>query len=454
MKKYDVIIIGAGPAGIVTGVTAKNQFPDKSMLLIGEEEKGLVPCGIPYIFYDLNSVDKNATGPKPFVDAGGVAIADAVVNVNIDNKKIKVKSGNEFSFDKLVFATGSDPVVASFIPGHDLKNVFYIKKSYNYITKLFNKLKNKKNIVVVGGGFIGAEVAEQLAKHSDKKVTIIESEEFCFSKAFSNELSKMGTEQLRKTNLNVYTSTFVDKVLGKDGVVTGVQFQDETIVEADAVIFAIGYKPNSELAEKAGLENNAMGAIIVDNYGRTSRDDIFAVGDCSQTIGYLTGRMDNIMLASTATAEARLLGYSMFGVEIRNHFIGTIGIVSTVINGFTMASAGLNENDAATKNIDLISAEFSDFNRHPETIEDASPLTVKLYVSPFDGSILGGEVWGGKSAGELINTIGLAIQKELAVYDLISLQIGTHPLLTTAPTKHLCIRAAEIAIAKIKGLIE
>ena len=452
MKKYDVVIIGAGPAGIITGVTAKKQHPSKTMLIIREEDKGLVPCGIPYIFHNLNSVDKNVMGPKAFIDLGGEVITNAVIDVNIQEKTVKLKTEEIISFEKLVFATGSKATIASFIPGYDLNNVFYINKSYNYINNLFNELKTKKNIVVVGGGFIGVELAEQLALHSDKNVSLVESEEFCFSKAFSHTLSEIATEELKKTNVNVHTSTLVEKVLGKDGEVSGVKLSNNEEIKADAVIFAIGYKPNIELAKNANMQINSAGAIVVDNYGRTANDDICAVGDCSQTLGFLTGRCDYIMLASTATAEARILGYNIFGITIKNSFTGTIGIFSTEINGLAMAAAGLNEKNAIPSNIDFITSQFSAPDRHPGTISDSSTLTVRLYVCPSDGSILGGEVWGGKSSGEMINTIGLAIQKGLTIYELISFQIGTHPLLTSAPTMPVIIKAAELALHKIQSL--
>jgi len=451
MKKYDVIIIGAGPAGIITGVTVKKQNPCKSILMIREEEKGLVPCGIPYIFHNLKSVDKNMMGPKAFIDLGGEVITDPVIDVNIKGKIITTKSNEQFSFEKLVFATGSKAVTASFIPGYDLKNVFYIKKSYNYINNLFTELKNKNNIVVVGGGFIGAEMAEQLASHNDKNISLIESEELCFSKAFSVELSKIATEALQESKVNVQVSTQVSEVIGANGIVNAVKLKNGKIIKADAVIFAVGYKPNVEIAKKAGLKINLAGAITVDNY-RQSEEDIYAVGDCSQTTGFLTGRCDHIMLASTATAEARILGYNLFGIKIKHNFAGTIGVFSTKINGLSMAAAGLNEKNAIPSNIDFITSQFSAFDRHPGTIDDSSKLTAKLYVSPADGSILGGEIWGGDSAGEMINIIGLAIQKGVTIYELISFQIGTHPLLTSAPTMPVIIKAAEIALYEIQAM--
>lgn len=450
MKTYDVIIIGAGPAGIITGTTARKNNPEKSMLMLKEEEKGLVPCGIPYIFHSLGDVDKNKMGPKPFIDAGGEVLADAVEEVMMKEKQVRLKSGKTFGFGKLVFATGSLPIVPKFIPGYDLKNVFYIKKSYNYIEHLFNELKNKKNIVIVGGGFIGAEVAEQLALEEGKKVSLVEMEEQCFMRAFSFELSKLATDALRETAVDVYTSTKVEKIKGKSGQVEKVELSNGESLDADAVIMSIGYRPNTELAEKAGFPLNKMGAIVVDNYERTTVKDVCAVGDCSQTIGFLTGNLDNIMLASTATAEARVLGYNLFGIKVKKCFIGTLAVFSTEINGLAMAGAGVNESNAAEANVECISAKFSDVDRHPASFSDTSPLTVKLYVSPSDGHILGGEVWGSKSAGEIINTISLAIQKGVTVYELISYQIGTHPLLTAAPTKAVLIKAAEMAITKIK----
>jgi NADPH-dependent 2,4-dienoyl-CoA reductase/sulfur reductase-like enzyme len=451
MKKYDVIIIGAGPAGIITGATAKKVYPSKTILMLKEEEKGLVPCGIPYVFHALNGVEKNMMGPKPFVDLGGEVLTDKVVDINIKNSTLKTESGQEFAFEKLVFATGSKVMVPTFIPGYDLENVFYIKKSFNYIKNLFDVLQTKKDIVVIGGGFIGAEVAEQLALHEDKNVTLVESEEFCFSKAFSRDLSAIATEALSGTKVKVLTSTKVEKINGTHGSAVSVLLSNDETIVCDAVIMAIGYRPNTELAKKAGLELNKRGAIKVDNYERTEYQNICAVGDCSQTTGFLTGRSDSVMLASTATAEARVLGHNLFGVKIRKTFNGTIAVFSTEINGLSMASAGINESNSKAANIKVVSAMFSDFDTHPAAFKNTAPLTIKLYASPCDGSILGGEVWGGRSAGEIINTVSLAIQKSVSVFELISFQIGSHPLLTSAPTKTILIKAAEKIIEIIEN---
>ncbi len=450
MKKYDVIIIGAGPAGIIAGVTAKKQNPEKEILMITEAPKGLVPCGIPYVFHNLDDVSQNAMGPKPFVDAGGKLLIDTVVSVDVEKHLVETKEGNQYEYDKLVFSTGSQPLVPTFIQGYDLEGIEYIKKNYAYIEKLHKTAKDAKNIVVIGGGFIGAEVAEQMHLEGKATVSLIELEANCFSKAFSSEMAEIATNKLREAGVNVMTSTKVIEFVGENGKVTGVKIEGGEVIPADLVISSVGYKPNTELAKNAGARLNTIGAINVDNYGRTSLDDVYAVGDCAGTKGFITGDEDNIMLASTATAEARIMGYNMFGIRIKRCFSGTLGVFSTKIHNFSMASAGLNDNSAKAANVHYIKAEFSDVDRHPGTLKDTSKLSVRLFASATDGTILGGEVWGGNSAGEIINVISLAIHKKVSVYELISFQVGTHPLLTAAPTKYPLIKAAEGIIMKLQ----
>jgi len=451
MKKYDVIIIGGGPSGIITGVTAKKRHPGKTFLMIKEEEKGLVPCGIPYIFHDLESIDQNQMGPKPFIDAGGEVLVDPVVKVNTEEKFLVTESGKELAYEKLVFATGSSPLIPKFIEGYDLDGVEYIKKSYNYIDVLKAKTDKAKNIVVIGAGFIGVEFSEQLAKHKDKNIYLIEAEPHCLYRAFSIDFAEKADEIVKDAGINLYTGQKAEKIIGENGKVKGVLLSNGSTVEADLVISAIGYVPNCDIAKEAGIEINDRGMIRVDNYLRTSVKDVYAVGDCSQTIGFITGRTDNIMLASTATAEARVLGNNLFCIKLLRHFAGTLSVFSTEINGKVFASAGAIEQTALNANVQYVIGQAQDVDRHPGKLPGAHNLIVKLIVSPENGEIIGGEILGGKSVGEMINTVSLAIQKAVTVYELISFQIGTHPLLTTAPTKYLLIKAAENAIENIKA---
>ncbi len=451
MKKYDVIIIGGGPSGIITGVTAKKQHPEKSFLLIKEEEKELVPCGIPYIFHDLENIEQNQMGPKPFVDAGGEVLIDTVSKVNVEDKTITTESGKEFSFGKLVFGTGSTPIIPKFIEGYDLEGVEYIKKSFKYIDSLKKRLDAAKRIVVIGAGFIGVEISEQLAKFKDKTISLIEAEPHCLYRAFSKDFAEKADEIVKDAGIHLYTGQKVEKIIGENGKAKGVILSNGTTIDADVVICAVGYLPNCHLAKEAGIKLSERGTIRVDNYLRTSAKDIYAVGDCSQTIGFITGQTDNIMLASTATAEARVLGRNLFYIKLLRNFAGTLSVFSTEIHGKVFASAGAIEQTARDADVQFVIGKAQDVDRHPGKLPGVKQLIVKLVVSPKNGAIIGGEILGGKSVGEMINVVSLAIQKAVTVYELISFQIGTHPLLTTAPTKYLLIKAAEDAIEKINA---
>jgi NADH oxidase (H2O2-forming) len=368
-----------------------------------------------------------------------------VVSVNIEEKKVETKSGQSIGYDKLIFATGSKPLIPSFIAGYDLPGVEYIHKSYYSMKALKEKTDAVENIIVIGGGFIGVEVAEQLSK-SGKNVFLVEREAHCLSKAFSEDACLETEKKIIDSGINLYTGRSVEKIVGSSNGVEGVILDDGTELKAGVVIASIGYKPNVGLAKDAGLRLDSNEAIIVDNYLRTGEQDVYAVGDCAGTRGFITGLVNNVMLASTATAEARTLAYNLFSIKIRRNMAGTISVFSTEINGKSFASAGAIEQKAQKANIQYVLGRFQDVDRHPGTFKDTSELRIKLVVSPADGVILGGEICGGKSVGELINVIALAIQKSVTVYELISFQIGTHPLLTGAPTKYALIKAAENAM--------
>ena len=451
MKSYDVVIIGGGPSGIVTGVTAKKTNPEKSFLLIQKHKRGLVPCGIPYIFGALDDISQNEMGPKPFADAGGDVLVDTVTEVDINAKKLRTEGGREIEYGSLVFATGSEPLVPTFIKGHDLEGVEYVKKDFAYMEGLMSRAGAAKRIAIVGAGFIGCEVAEQLVLDGSREVHLIEAEQHCLYRAFSQDFAARADEVMSNVGVRLYTGAKATEIVGSGGRVSGVRLDSGESIEVDMVISAIGYLPNTQLAGSAGLEINDKGAIVKDNYMRTSAPDVYAVGDCSSTSGFITGRTDNIMLASTGTAEARVLGYNLFGIGMLNTFSGTLSVFSTELGGLTFASAGAIEQTAEEANVDYVIGRFTAMDRHPGALPGASKVDIKLIVSPENGEIIGGEILGGKSVGEMINIISLAIQKAVTVYEMVSFQMGTHPLLTPAPTKYVIVKACEAAIGAIRA---
>jgi pyruvate/2-oxoglutarate dehydrogenase complex dihydrolipoamide dehydrogenase (E3) component len=156
------------------------------------------------------------------------------------------------------------------------------------------------------------------------------------------------------------------------------------------------------------------------------------------------------MLASTACAEARVAGLNLYSLSTVRSFKGTIGIYSTNIGESSYGVAGLTEGGARKEGFEIVTGSFTGVDRHPGKLAGAHPQTVKLIVSKECGRILGGEVIGGTSVGELINVIGFIIQGGMTLTDLLVSQIGTQPMLTASPAAYPLIKAAEVIARKMK----
>ena len=438
----DILIIGGGPAASVTAMTAKSNYPDKKITVIKEDQVGLVPCGIPYIFgKTLGDSEKDA------MPCGGKAtgidiLIGKIKDVDIENR-VATSDKYEIRFDKLVFATGSIPFIhQNFKEAIHLKNVFTIEKNKEKIDELKAYLDSKKKVVVVGTGFIGVEMASELSS-VDKEVILVGASSHILNNSFDKELASEAEEILTNQGVRVVQGEAASGMIEKEGVATGLKLCNGTVIEGEVFILATGYQPNTDLAKKAGLKLARYGGIWVDEYMRTRNKDIFAVGDCSGRRDFITRDPSKVMLASTSASEARVAGNSLYKIKFMKGFNGTIAIFSTMIGDTVFASAGVTEAEAEKENIDYIAGTFSGLNRHPSTIPDAQKQSVKLIAMKHSGRIIGGQVVGGKEAGEIINIIGLAIESELTVYSLISLQVATQPLLTAAPTTYPIVKAAE-----------
>lgn len=444
MEKTDVLIIGGGPAGFTCALSAHNTYPQKKITLIRKDKIAIIPCAVPYMISTLEKPEDNILNDKPLINRSVEILIDEVVGFN--EKKALTATGKKIEFEKLVLATGSHPVVPS-IKETELDGVYTIMKNFDFLYKFKKKIKEVNHVVIVGGGFIGFEVADELLK-LNKKVTIVEMMEHCLNLAFDDEFCKLAEDEIKSKGATILTGKKIEEIKGKDQI-SLVVLDDGTKLNTNMVIFSVGYKSNIELAEKLGLTIGESGAIRVDEYLRTSNPDVFAVGDCAEKKDFFSRNPMKLMLASTAMTEGRLAGSNLYNLKVVRKFKGTLGTFSTRFGNLSLGESGLTEKQAKRLGFDYVvgTAEVSD--RHPEKIVDATRLKLKLiFSSPYSHVLLGGQIAGGKSVGEINNILSVLIQKGFTDMEIDTLQIGTHPLLTSSPIAYPIINATVDAILK------
>jgi pyruvate/2-oxoglutarate dehydrogenase complex dihydrolipoamide dehydrogenase (E3) component len=354
-------------------------------------------------------------------------------------------------YERLVLATGTEPVLPP-IKGIEKEGVYTILKSMTAMKALREKVHTAKKVVIVGGGFIGAEFADELCHGADTEIHIVEIMPRLLVTAFDDEFCDQISEVLLKSGVRVHTGRRVESING-DTRIDSVTLDSGEKIAADMALVSIGAKPAGELARKAGLKIVENGSIWVDEYMRTDAEDIFAIGDCAVKRDFFTRKAAPVWLASTATAEARNAGTNIYGIRVLHQIQGTIAAFSTKIGAVSFASAGMTCRTCQKEGFRFVTATAVAPDRHPGTLPGAGELKVKLVFADRSGIILGGQISGGPSVGELINMIALAIQKKVTVRELDMMQIATHPLLTSAPTVHPVINAAHLALAKLRSTV-
>jgi NADH oxidase (H2O2-forming) len=447
--KCDVIIVGGGPAGVITALTAKSVYPAKSVCLVKEIGDSVIPCAIPYMMQTMSSPDQNKMDNQPLENAGIQILVGKVVSTDTNAHTITLESGQTSTYERLVLATGTEAVTLP-IPGVDKEGVFSIRKSLSAMADMRREVEKVKNLIIIGGGFIGAEFADELQQVPERQIHVIEIMPKILFTAFDDEFCDAIERALVESGIHVHTNSRVVSIDG-DRHVQSVTLESGEKIPADLVLVSVGAKPCNELAEKAGLRVVENGSIWVDEYMRTTAEDVFAVGDCAVKRDFFTRRSVPVWLASTATAEARNAGTNLYGIRVLHQIQGTVAAFSTKIGKVSFASTGMTCRTCTKEGFRYVSATASAPDRHPGSLPGAQELKVKLVFADRSGIILGGQMCGGPSVGELVNVVALAIQKKVTVRELDMMQIATHPMLTSAPTVHPLINSAHLALAKLRA---
>jgi len=444
MKKTDVVVIGASAAGLTAALTARRHYPDKQVLVIRAEELVPIPCGIPYAFGLVGTPGKNLIPAADTLAKNGIeAVVDEATAIDRETRTVKTAGGQEIGYDRLVLATGSEPIVPP-IPGADKDHVFRIKKDVAYLESVIEQMEGAQDLCIVGCGFIGVEIAEECRRRwPDLNIHIVEMLTHCLQLVYDEEFCLSAEQVLRQKGISLLLDEKV-KAFEGDGTVTGVSLGSGKTLAADAVILGIGAAANVSLAADAGLEIGPTRGIQVNRYMQTGDPHILACGDCAEKVSFFDGKPSALKLASIATMEARIAGANLFSTRRSN--MGVIGVYSTVLGDCAFASAGLTRAEAQRKGYDVVVGEAESVNRHPGCMPGACSLKVKLLFERGTQIVLGGQVTGAASGGELINTISACIHRRMTADDIATFQTGTHPALTASPIAYQLVNAAEMAI--------
>jgi len=445
MKTYDVVVVGGSAAGLTAAITARRHCADKRILVVRKEKQVLIPCGIPYIFGTVGAPEKNLI-PDAVLEKNKLDLLLAEATELDCKKKALSTSEGDIKYDKLVIATGSLPAMPP-VPGFDKDGVCAVLKDADFLKGLQDKLKAAKNVVVVGGGFIGIEFADEINKLGGKSITVIEILPHCLGLAYDDEFCIDMENLLKNRGITIRTGCKVKEVVGKERA-EKVVLEGGEALNADVVILGIGAVANIDLARKAGVQIGLSGSIAVDRTMMTSDPNVFACGDCAEKISFFGGGRSPLKLASIATLEARIAGANLYGLKRENP--GTVGVWSTAVGDLALGTAGLTEALAAKRGYETVAATVEGPNRHPGGMPGAANLKLKLVFEKHSGVLLGGQVAGDAAAGEVINAISACVQSRMTAGQIALFQIGTHPALTASPIAYGLVNAAEMAVAKMK----
>ncbi|AHI52685.1 CoA-disulfide reductase [Spiroplasma culicicola] len=401
------IIIGGSATGMGVASRLKRNNPEAQIVVYQEKDYvSLGACGLPY-FVSNNFDDKNmliARTIEAFEKTGITIHNNTVVErIDFENKTIYFNQGQD-SYDELVIATGAKPFIPQ-IEGILLENIHTITTLEDgvILKDKFNNDQNINKIAIVGAGFIGLEMTEAL-KELNKEVYLIEMEERVSPKVFDKEISDLIEDKLKEHDVHLMLNSKVTKIIG-DSKVEKICIDDNQEIAVDAVIFAAGFKPNTDFIGDQILKLR-NGAILVDQKGKTNIDHVWSAGDCASSKDFITGEDIYSPLATVAAKFARVIADNISNKEAI--FSGSIRSAIVRVFDLEIARTGISEVEAKQKAIDIKTVFIKDKD-HTHYLKGQSDLYLKLIVDVKNNVIIGGQMVGKNKSVLRIDAIATMI---------------------------------------------
>ena len=430
------IIIGGVAGGASAATRLRRMSETEEIILL---EKGgyisFANCGLPYhvgnVIKEKSKLEVMAPERLKKRFNIDVRVLNKAIKIDPGKKEVEVKNlltNTVYTelYDTCVVATGTSAIIEKYEGVPDERN--YLVRDIPQTARLETDITSGKikSAAVIGGGFMGIEVAENLQMRG-VKTNLIEREKQIFAVA-DEEMAKYLQQKLEDNSIRVHLNTTVEKAQLIENKVE-LQLDNATSITVDAVVMCVGIKPNSKIGQEAGLEINAFGAIVVDENMRTSDPYIYAAGDVAQSKDAVTKEVVRRYLAGPANKQGRQVANAITGSA--NTFAGTLG--SSVIQAFdgVLALTGYNERQLKARNEEY-GKVYTHSADHATYYPGAKDIAMKLLYAKADGKILGAQAFGQNGVEKRIDVIATAIYAGLTVFDLERLDLCYAPPFSSA----------------------
>lgn len=427
VKSSRRIVIVGGVAGGASAAAKARRVDEASEIEVYERGPyiSFANCGLPY-FIAGEIEDRSRLiimRPQDFWERARVRafVHHEALSIDRSAKKIRVKQSDgptrDVSYDKLILSQGARPIVPP-LPGADLPHVFTLRDipDMDRIVAFLDERKPRR-AVVIGGGFIGLEMAEAFHRRG-MQVTIVERAPHLLP-LLDPDMAAHLQNQIQREDFTFTTGAEATRITAD-----GVEFADGSTIPADLILMSVGVKAEVELARAAGLEIGETGGVKTNGRLQSSDPDIYAVGDAAETMHVVTGARSRIALAGPANRQGRIAGANAAGATLT--YPGALGTSIVRVLNMTVGFAGLNSAQAKKFGLSFFTSLTRDFN-HAAYYPGATPVLIKLVAEEGAGRLLGAQVVGAGGVDKRIDVLATAITAKMSVFDLENLDLAYSP---------------------------
>ncbi len=446
-----LVVIGADAAGMTAASQVRRRNRDFEVIAYEMgNHASYAACGEPYYVAGIiDPIDKLiARTPEQFARAGvELHLRHEVTAIDLDRRVVEVRDADgettlETGFDHLLVSTGARAFVPP-MPGRGLEGVHTLRTLGDAAALRAIADAGAGNAVIVGGGYIGLEVAE--AFHiKGWNVTIAEGLPAVLARTLDGDLGVQVAEAVREMGITVLTGAMVEQIEGTDKV-TGVSINGETI-QADVVVLSIGSRPVVELAVDAGIPLGETGGIAVDDHQRTGIEGVWSAGDCAEVQNRVTGVPMNLHLGTVANKTGRVAGVNITGGDLA--FPGSLGTAITRVHDLEIATTGLRSSDAAAAGLDVVDATVSG-GTIAHYMPGSEKFTIRVTAETGTGRLIGAQIVGGRGSAKRIDVFATAIWDRMSAGTLEWVDLAYAP--PFAPVWDLIAIAARKAAVAAGG---